>query len=90
LVKPEMKDEFENDKCNWFPRTDTTEHARYDKRKQGLFKVEWEGAGIVSLCSKHKVYVVNIKHSSAFDNAYDFEGFQRPLRTLLYNIKYYL
>ena len=23
LVKPEMKHEFENDKCNWFPRTDT-------------------------------------------------------------------
>jgi hypothetical protein len=43
LVKPEMKDELENDKYNWFPRTDTTEHARYDKRKQGLFKVEWEG-----------------------------------------------
>ena len=65
-----MKDEFENDKRNWFSRTETTEHARYDKRKQGLFKVEWEGSGIiVSLCSKRKVYVVNIKHSSAFDNA---------------------
>ena len=24
----------------------------YDKRTPGLFKVEWEGLGIVSLCSK--------------------------------------
>ena len=26
LVKPELKAEFEADKCNWFPRTDTPEH----------------------------------------------------------------
>ena len=52
LVKPEMMHEFENDKCNWFPRTDTVEHAKYDKRTPGLFKVEWEGDGIISLCSK--------------------------------------
>ena len=52
LVKPEMIHEFENDKCNWFPRTDTVEHAKYDKRTPGLFKVEWEENGIISLCSK--------------------------------------
>ena len=52
LVKPEMMHEFENDKCNWFPRTDTVEHAKYDKRTPGLFKVEWEADGIISLCSK--------------------------------------
>ena len=54
LVKPELRDEFEADKSNWFPRTDSEENARYDKRKPGLFKVEWEweGDGIVSLCSK--------------------------------------
>ena len=52
LVKPEMIHEFENDKCNWFPRTDTEEHAKHDKRTPGLFKVEWEGNGIISLCSK--------------------------------------
>ena len=52
LVKPEMKDEFEVDKCIWFPRTDTLENARYVKRKPGLFKVEWSGLGIISLCSK--------------------------------------
>ena len=47
-----MKAEFEADKCNWFPRTDTTEHKSYDKRSPGLFKVEWEGQGIIGLCSK--------------------------------------
>ena len=52
LVKPEIRHEFENDKCNWFPRTDTVENARYDKRAPGLFRVEWEGNGCISLCSK--------------------------------------
>ena len=52
LVKPQMIHEFENDKCNWFPGTDTVEHAKYVKRRPGLFKVEWEGNGIISLCSK--------------------------------------
>jgi hypothetical protein len=52
LIKLEMRDEYESDKCNWFPRTDTVEHAKYGKRTPGLFKVEWEGDGIVSLCSK--------------------------------------
>ena len=52
LVKPELKAEFEADKCNWFPRTDTPEHKAYDKRTPGVFKVEWKGQGIVGLCSK--------------------------------------
>ena len=52
LVKPELKAEFEQDKCNWFPRTDTAEHKAYEKRKPGLFKVELEGQEIVGLCSK--------------------------------------
>ena len=52
LVKPELKAEFEADKRNWFPRTDTPEHKAYDKRTPGLFKVEWEGQGIIGLCSK--------------------------------------
>ena len=50
LVKPELRGEFEQDKCNWFPHT--REHKAYDKRTPGLFKVEWEGQGIVGLCSK--------------------------------------
>ena len=52
LVRPELKEEFQQDKCNWFPRTDTSEHKAYDKRTPGLFKAEWEGKGIIGLCSK--------------------------------------
>ena len=52
LVKPELIAEFEQDKCNWFSRTDKPERKAYDKRTPGLFKVEWENQGIVGLCSK--------------------------------------
>ena len=52
LIKPELKEEFENDKVNWFPRSDTKENKAYDKRKPGLFKIEFEGEGMVALCSK--------------------------------------
>ena len=51
LVKPELSQEFQQDKCNWFPRTDTAKHKAYDERTPGLFKVEWEGQGIIGLCS---------------------------------------
>ncbi|EFO85594.1 hypothetical protein CRE_20627, partial [Caenorhabditis remanei] len=52
LIKPEMREEFEKYKNNWFPRTDTEEHCRIDKRTPGLFKIEKEGDGMVALCSK--------------------------------------
>ena len=52
LVKPKLRQEFQQDKCNWFPRTDTREHKAYDKRTPSLFKVEWEGEGIIGLCRK--------------------------------------
>ena len=52
LVKPELREEFETVKSSWFPRTDTKEHAAYDKRTPGLFKVEWRGDGFVGLNSK--------------------------------------
>ena len=42
LVKPELIVQFEQDKCNCFPGTDTPERKAYDKRTPGLFKVEWE------------------------------------------------
>ena len=35
-----------------FFRTDTAEHAKYDKRMPGLYEVEWDGHGVISLCSK--------------------------------------
>ena len=52
LVEPELITKFEQDKCNWFPRTDTPERKAHDKRTSGLFKGEWEDQGIFGLCSK--------------------------------------
>ena len=52
LVKPELGGEFDADKANWFPLTDTPEHKAYDKRAPGLFKEEWSGEGIIGLSSK--------------------------------------
>jgi hypothetical protein len=52
LIKPEVRKEFEEEKYKWFPRTDTNKHKAYDKRKPGLFKIEYEGDGMVALCSK--------------------------------------
>ena len=52
LVKPEKKEEFAATKHQWFPRNDTPENAAYDKRKPGLFTVEWGGDGFVGLNSK--------------------------------------
>ena len=52
LIKSNLRNEFETDKNNWFPRNDSKENASYDKRKPGLFKIEFEGDGMVALCSK--------------------------------------
>ena len=52
VIKPERKTEYILNKHKWFPREDTPEHRAFDKRTPGLFKVEWEGDGIVALCSK--------------------------------------
>ena len=49
LIKPTLKEEYEKDKDNWFPRK---ENLAYDKRTPGLFKIEYEGDGMVALCSK--------------------------------------
>ena len=48
LIKPELREEFEKDKHNWF----VTPLAPQGKRTPGLFKVEFEGDKIISLCSK--------------------------------------
>jgi len=38
LVKPELREHFEEHKNEWFPRTDTGDNAKHDKRTPGLFK----------------------------------------------------
>jgi len=52
VIKPDMLEEYHREKHLWFPRTDTPEHAAHDKRTPGLFKIEWQGQGMVGLCSK--------------------------------------
>ena len=37
IIKPEFQEEFKTDKYKWFPRTDTEEHKKLDKRTPGLF-----------------------------------------------------
>ncbi|KAJ8021643.1 hypothetical protein HOLleu_38905 [Holothuria leucospilota] len=51
ILKPDMTETFHNEKHFWFPREDTEENKRFDKRTPGLFKVEWQGDGIIALSS---------------------------------------
>ena len=76
LIKPEMKEEFERDKYNWFPRTDTKENIAYDKRKPGLFKEEFSGKSIYALCSK--LYFVEGDDK----NKYSCKGIQHNQNTI--------
>ena len=47
-----MREVYELEKHKWFPRTDTAENRAFDKRTAGLFKIEFQGKGIVALVSK--------------------------------------
>ena len=48
LIKPELKEQFEREKHNWF----VTPLAPQGKRTPGLFKVEFKGDKVIGLCSK--------------------------------------
>ena len=52
VIKPELTQRYQSERHNWFPRSDTPEHAAYDRRTPGLFKEEYRGDAIVALCSK--------------------------------------
>ena len=52
LIRTDKREVYETEKIDWFPRDDTDAHKAFDKRTPGLFKIEWEGRGIVALCSK--------------------------------------
>ena len=52
LIKPELREEYQRVKYDYFPRDDTPEHSKYDERTPGLFKVEYRGDGIICLSSK--------------------------------------
>jgi hypothetical protein len=64
LVKPELKEDFYKNYDKWFPRKDTPENAAYDKRTPCLLKIEFEGTGMVALCSK--MYYVKGETKSKF------------------------
>ncbi len=38
LIEPELKEDNLLNKCKWFPRDDTKEHAKFDNRAPGLLK----------------------------------------------------
>lgn len=46
IIKPQMREQYEKEKHKWFVTND------YDKRTVSLFKIEYEGSGIVALNSK--------------------------------------
>ena len=48
LIKPELRQDFERNKHNWF----VTPLAPQGKRTPGLFKVEFKGNKMIGLCSK--------------------------------------
>ena len=48
LIKPELREQFEREKHNWF----VTPLAPQGKRTLGLFKVEFKGDKMIGLCSK--------------------------------------
>jgi len=52
IVKPELKKDFQQNKRLWLGRDDTLENELHDKRTPGLFKLEYEGDGIIALASK--------------------------------------
>ena len=52
LIKPELKEDYLINKYKWFPRDDTKEHAKFDKRTPGLFKEKYREKSIISLCPK--------------------------------------
>ena len=52
IVKPELKEEFKENRHLWLVRDDTKVNELHDKRTPGLFKLEYEGDGIIALASK--------------------------------------
>ena len=72
VIKPEMLDVYHSglndfhegnpnveadDNVHWFPRTCCSEHANFDKRTVGLFKLEWQGECLIGMCSK--IYIIS-------------------------------
>jgi hypothetical protein len=48
VIKPHLRDEFQVNKHTWLGRDDSLENKLYDSRTPGLFKLEYQGDGIIS------------------------------------------
>jgi hypothetical protein len=55
LIKPELLDHYNEHKYEWFPRDDTEENAKFDRRTPGLFKDDWRGDAMISLSPKNYI-----------------------------------
>jgi hypothetical protein len=95
LIKPEMKEIYEQEKHKWFLRDDTKENKAFDKRKAGLFKPEFIGKGIVALSSK-MYYVKGFDTKDKMSckgiqqrNNIDMVNFENYKNVVLGNVKKY-
>lgn len=52
ITKPDMRNNFNQEKRHWFPRTNPPEAVAFDRREPGLFKEEFVGTSMMALCSK--------------------------------------
>ena len=52
VIKPELRAKYEQEKFAWFLRDYSDEVKAFDIRTPGLFKTEFEGDGIIGLCSQ--------------------------------------
>ena len=77
IIKLELKDEFEKNKHKWFSTDE------YSKRTPGLFKIEYEGEGMVALCSK--TYYV---WGSVKDDKASSKGLQKKSNSIINKEKY--
>ena len=76
IIKPEMKQEYEEIKTLWFPQT------KYDKRTAGLFKVEYEGTAMVCLAPK-------LYYCMGHDDKFSCKGTQKKNNVSIINFNNY-
>jgi len=69
LIKPELRKEYEKEKYSWFCRNDNKEVAAYEKIIRGKMKIEYEGDGMICLCSKSYITWKSTKYKSSCKGA---------------------
>lgn len=55
LIKPHLKDHYNEHRHHWFPRDHGEKLKAYDEKTPRLFKTEWRGDALVSLSSKNYI-----------------------------------